>query len=328
MMWIFSSLSFAGYTPGRVKIYDLGGFAYGYDVDSVAVVDTWDGSGSRCTFITPVDRAIIYSMNYHISPGDTVIAYFDGTYLIENFGRNIFSIYLNYIGIRALKFPPTVGDTWMAIDTCSAPLMQWYSYDDFDGDGNYDSIYIYPSTMRTVYINGDTIITYSDSIYRRVRFPKNDTIMIDTSITPPDTLILLHIDYLMSDYVKFVYVAGTGYIWYSIDSMGYTTYEYIYHTRTSSIDTVVYPRDVTYNIYSRSLRTTSVYETSHYRNHILVHGRKVKLKLKGTYTIKVYLPSGKLLTSQRATGSITLNLPMKGVYFIKVGKKVYKVMVK
>ncbi|MEO0164140.1 MAG: hypothetical protein ABIL50_07980 [candidate division WOR-3 bacterium] len=327
MLWLISDLSFAGYFPGVAKVYNLGGMVYGFDVDSVAVVDTWDGSGSRCYFSTPVNRAVIYSMNYHIPPGDTVIAYFDGTYLVENHGRDMYSLMMNYMGIRGLKFPPTVGDTWMAIDTCSVPLMQWFSYGDFDIDGYYDSIYIYPSTMRTIYINGDTVITYSDSIYRRVKLPKYDTVSIDTTLG--DTLILLHREYLMADYVKFVYVAGIGYILYSVDSVGYTTYDYIYHTRTSTVDTLVYPREVMPSIYSRTYAGTGINEQPiKKRVNVEVRGEWVYIENYGKQRLQMFSSSGRKVLEAYIKDKGFVRVPRKGVYFIVLNGKAYKILIR
>lgn len=327
MFWLISDLSFAGYFPGVAKVYNLGGMVYGFDVDSVVVVDTWDGSGSRCYFSTPVDRAVIYSMNYHTPPGDTVISYFDGTYLVENHGRNMYSLMMNFMGLKALKFPPVVGDTWMAIDTCSVPIMQWFSYGDFDIDGYYDSIYIYPSTMRTIYINGDTVITYSDSIYRRVKLPKYDTVSIDTTLG--DTLILLHREYLMADYVKFVYVAGVGYILYSVDSVGYTAYDYIYHTRTSTVDTVVYPREVMPDIYSRTYTGTDINE-QYIEKHVNVWviGKIIYMEANGGQKLRVFSSSGRKVLETYIKDKGFVKVQNKGVYFIVLNGKAYKVLIR
>ncbi|MEO0139606.1 MAG: hypothetical protein ABIL27_05950 [candidate division WOR-3 bacterium] len=205
--------------------------------------------------------------------------------------------------------------------------MQWFSYGDFDIDGYYDSIYIYPSTMRTIYINGDTVITYSDSIYRRVKLPKYDTVSIDTTLG--DTLILLHREYLMADYVKFVYVAGIGYILYSVDSVGYTTYDYIYHTRTSTVDTLVYPREVMPSIYSRTYAGTGINEQPiKKRVNVEVRGEWVYIENYGKQRLQMFSSSGRKVLEAYIKDKGFVRVPRKGVYFIVLNGKAYKILIR
>jgi hypothetical protein len=69
-------------------------------------------------------------------------------------------------GLMVMKYSPSLGDNWEAVDTCLIRLNTRYPIGDIDGDGRVDSFWVKSSTARVASISGPSyFITISPLRY-------------------------------------------------------------------------------------------------------------------------------------------------------------------
>ena len=321
MVLLLADLGWGGYTPGATRWYliheeDLDPY---YAFDTVVGLSTWDGTGSRCSFSTPVERADYIIHTYSYDPEvDTGFAYYDGTYLVDLAGTHLFS-FPGVTGIRMLKFPLTVGETWQAIDTCIYPLDRRVSigYDE-DMDGVEDSMYFSPSYATLAYYSGDTAEVFISPYIMTFAYTDTDPYMGDTLICCVETIIHF--------YLHIRYIDSIGLAYYSIDSLiGYQTYALI-DTSTTPWDTTYVPPSRIANYYDYmtwTYTTTSVSETrprmtfTPYR----LNGRR----LTALEDLTLYSYDGRLVGEVRKGSTVSLK---PGLYFVRSRGRTGKVVVR
>jgi len=231
-----SDLGWGGYTSGASRWYHVfeEGMTPYYTFDTVVGVSTWDGTGSRCSFSTPVDRAdyILYAHSYDPQV-DTGYAYYDGTYLVDLIDNWLVSL-PGITGLRVLKFPLVVGDTWQATDTCLYPLnVRVPTGGDEDWDGIVDSVYFSPSYATLTYLSGDTAeISISPYII---------TFAYTGTSYDSDTTFTCCVENIGHFYLRIRYVRSIGMTYYSVDSLVFYQSYAVVDTSTTPWDTTFYP---------------------------------------------------------------------------------------
>ena len=315
MILVLGDLSMWGYTAGAVKYYSVlwTGSDNVYAQETVMTVSPWDGSGTRCTFYTPVDRAYFatYNLTYPSIPY-LAHAYYDGTYLVD-FGGSSEWPDLGGAYLRILKFPLTVGDTWPALDTCHAFPGERFPIPDEDLDGIPDSIYYDTSYATTTYLNGDTVEVYV--------YPMVAVRLYTASGYSGDTFYCCN-RFTSYYYLRFRYVRGIGMVFLSIDSiLTYMTYTMI---DTSTGDTMPVPpylvgRYINYQVWEYT--TTAVAERPERKGKFVLRGSV----LKAEEEVSVYSTDGRLI-AHLSKGRSTRLKP--GVYFVRFRRGVVRVMVR
>ncbi len=316
MILVLGDLSMWGYTAGAVKYYSVlwTGSDNVYAQETVMTVSPWDGSGTRCTFYTPVDRAYFatYNLTYPSIPY-LAHAYYDGTYLVD-FGGSSEWPDLGGAYLRILKFPLTVGDTWPALDTCHAFPGERFPIPDEDLDGIPDSIYYDTSYATTTYLNGDTVEVYV--------YPMVAVRLYTASGYSGDTFYCCN-RFTSYYYLRFRYVRGIGMVFLSIDSiLTYMTYTMI---DTSTGDTMPVPpyligRYINYQVWEYT--TTAVAERPGENSPFILRKEGV---LRTEEDVSVYSSDGRLVIYLKGGDAIRLK---PGIYFIRSRKGVSKVVVR
>lgn len=295
MIFVISSLSFAGYDVGDFRTYRFIDRSRVKTMkDSVFLVDVWDGSGTRCSF--SVDRAKYISKIYDSSSIiiDTNFVYFDGNFLVDVFRASFATI-----PIKHLRFPVIVGDWWQAIDTCYYPLLTYYPYTNIDGDGIIDSIFVDTSTARVSRVSGDTIDIFIGGINVKLKMTESRIISIDTS--SGDTTKFAHYELIYEFNIKLKYVANFGYISFRIDTLiEKITWAIIHTTPYDSIQIPPMINSMERDYYIKEIPSTYIYENKHFNL-----GRGVE----------IYDVSGR-----------TIQRMKRGIYFIREGSKVRKMI--
>ncbi len=318
---ILVDLGWGGYTPGASRWYLIHeeSLTPYYAFDTVVGVSTWDGTGSRCSFSTSVERADYVIRTYSYDPTvDTGFAYYDGTYLVD-FADNWLFDAPGLTGIRTLKFPLTVGDSWQATDTCIYPLnTRIPTGGDEDWDGIVDSVYFSPSYATLAYYSGDTaevfVSPYVFTIVYTNTYP--DTGNTFTCCTELSIHVYLHIRY----------VNPLGLTYYSIDTVVYYQTYAIVDTSTTPWDTTYVPPsriDTYYDYMTWTYTTTGIRENSVLPpvNVYRLEGRR----LHALRDMTVYSHDGRLVGRLRRGQRIDLK---PGVYFLKGRSGVRKVVVR
>ena len=292
---LLSSLSFAGYDLGNFRYYNLrvsSGDSY-IVKDSVFMVDTWDGSGTRCSFL--VDRAKYFTRNETVYGIDTNFVYFDGQYLVD---------ILWGIPIKHLKFPIIAGDWWQAIDTCFYPLNTYYPFEDIDLDGIVDSMFVDTAIARVLRVSGDTVEILVGEIFKKVKTTRPRIISIDTSTN--DTVKWAHMEHLEKFNLKLTYVAYLGYISLRVDTLYSADTWAVIHTSpydSTQIPPVYLPmRDY------------------YIKEYLSTNAKEISSGFKSD-DVKIYNISGRLIKPDFLRTK-------KGVYFIKVKDRIKKVIVR
>ncbi len=286
MIFVISSLSFAGYDVGDFRTYRfIDRRRVKMMEDSVFLVDVWDGSGTRCSF--SVDRAKYISKIYDSSSTviDTNFVYFDGTFLVDVFRASFATI-----PIKHLKFPVVVGDWWQAIDTCYYPLLTYHPYTNIDGDSIIDSIFVDTSTARVLRVSGDTIDIFIGGINVKLKMTESTIIGIDTS--SGDTTKYAHYEFIYEFNLKLRYIANFGYISFRIDTLIEKITWAIIHT--APYDSVQVPpmiNSVETDYYIKEIPSTYISERRHLNlgedvEIYDVSGRKVQRMKRGIYFIR------------------------------------------
>lgn len=316
MMLILSDLSTWGYTAGAVKYYSVLSLTSEtmYAQETVITVSPWDGSGSHCTFLTPVDRARFetHNLTYPSIP-NIAYAYYDGTYLVDFGGASDWPV-LEGAYLRVLKFPLAVGDTWPALDTCHAFPGERFPIMDEDLDGIPDSIYYDTSYATTTYLSGDTVEVFI--------YPMVVGRLYTASGYSGDTFYCCN-RLTSYYYLRFRYVRGLGMVFLSIDSLlMYLTFTMI---DTATGDTLpVSPylvgRYANYQVWEYT--TTAVSERQEKTPTFLL--RKDGL-LKVEEDASIYTYDGRLVAHLKGGQSIRLK---PGMYFVRSRARVRKVLVK
>ena len=321
MLWILGDLSFVGYTAGNRWLYDylLEDTAhYTYIYDTLTRVDSWDGSGSRCTFSTPTERANFVLSRYpDFTVSDTSFAYYDGTYLVDFAKAEIHPF--QGVGIRTLKFPLTVGETWQAIDTCIYAIGERIPHPNgsIDTDTLTDTLWYDTSYASLVSHVGDTVVVALSPIRMAEKI---------TEIYPlDDTLLICCVTTLKELYGTVTYILNSGLYRLNIDSA-------VFYQSALLIDTAETPWDTTYmplsyvrtmyNFLTWNLVPISVEERK-FRGplSLTISGRFLKVNTTGD----VYAYDGRRIAHLRPGEEIKLK---PGIYFVKMGNQTEKVLVR
>jgi hypothetical protein len=156
------SLDWLGVEEGRYWDYTITGILYGNGTerDSVFLVgDIGPTDFPYCTFSSSLPGANYQRFMNTDSTGpqtDTGFIYFRQGY--DNlYGED---------GLMVMKYNPSLGDNWQAVDTCLIRLNTRYPIGDIDGDGRVDSFWVKSSTARVANISGPSyFITISPLKY-------------------------------------------------------------------------------------------------------------------------------------------------------------------
>jgi hypothetical protein len=225
------SLDWLGVVEGNYWDYTITGILYGNGTerDSVFIVGFIGPTDfPYCTFVSSLPGANYQRFMNTDSTGpqiDTGFIYFRQGY--DNlYGQD---------GLMVMKYNPSLGDNWEAVDTCLIRLNTRYPLGDIDGDGIVDTFWVKSSTARVASISGPSyFITIS---------PLRYTVWISSLSSPPfpiDSIVVW-------DYYRFVFNATFGKVEEHLDServrlytFGFpiwdTTYRNIYHkVATTSI---------------------------------------------------------------------------------------------
>ncbi len=321
MVLLLADLGWGGYVPGATRWYliheeDLDPY---YAFDTVVGLSTWDGTGSRCSFSTPVERADYIIHTYSYDPEvDTGFAYYDGTYLVDLANEWLFDV-PGLTGIRTLKFPLTVGDSWQATDTCIYPLnTRIPTGSDEDWDGIVDSVYFSPSYATLAYYSGDTAEVFVSPYILTIAYTG----------TSPDTgsTFICCTELSGHLYLRIRYVRSLGLVRYSIDTLiFYQTYA-IVDTSTTPWDTTYVPPsriDTYYDYMTWTYTTTSVSEArpritfTPYR----LNGRR----LTALEDLALYSYDGRLVGEVRKGNTVSLR---PGLYFVRSRGRTGKIVVR
>jgi len=237
MLVLVADLSFVGYTAGNRWLYDylfedtLHQF---YMHDTLTQVVSWDGSGSRCSFSSPVDRAVHILNDYPaFSFAETTYAHYDGTYLVDFVGSTVFYPFSG-AGIRTLKFPLTVGEEWQAIDTCIYALGEKVPHPkgSIDADTITDTLWYDTSYASLTRYVGDTLVVSLSPI--RFNTKVTDLLYLD------DTTYICCRTYYYAHFGRVEYIANFGMSLLRIDS---TVVDISYGLiNTNTWDTTFIPR--------------------------------------------------------------------------------------
>jgi hypothetical protein len=143
-------LDWLGVVGGRYWDYTITGILYGNGTerDSVFIVGTIGPTDfPYCTFSSSLPGANYQRFMNTDSTGpqtDTGFIYFRQGY--DNlYGED---------GLMVMKYNPSLGDNWQAVDTCLIRLNTRYPIGDIDGDFIVDSFWVKSSTARVASISG------------------------------------------------------------------------------------------------------------------------------------------------------------------------------
>jgi hypothetical protein len=156
------SLDWLGVVEGRYWDYTITGILYGNGTerDSVFLVGTIGPTDfPYCTFSSSLPGANYQRFMNTDSTGpqtDTGFIYFRQGY--DNlYGED---------GLIVMKYNPSLGNNWEAVDTCLIRLNTRYPIGDIDGDSRVDSFWVKSSTARVANISGSSyFITISPLKY-------------------------------------------------------------------------------------------------------------------------------------------------------------------
>jgi len=318
MLWILGDLSFVGYTAGNRWLYDylLEDTAhYTYIYDTLTRVDSWDGSGSRCTFSTPTERANFVLSRYpDFTVSDTSFAYYDGTYLVDFAKAEIHPF--QGVGIRTLKFPLTVGETWQAIDTCIYAIGERIPHPNgsIDTDTLTDTLWYDTSYASLVSYVGDTMV---------VAFLLNMNVKLTDFTFIDDTTYMCCRTYYHSYSGRVEYVAGFGMKRFRIDSAVVDISYGLINTNTW--DTTFVPRTFLDSMYVglvwENVPISVLERPSTKSGSVVVNSGRVKVNTPAS----VYGADGRLVARLQKGQSVRLK---RGLYFVKTAKGTAKVLVK
>jgi len=156
------SLDWLGVVEGRYWDYTITGILYGNGTerDSVFLVGTIEPTDfPYCTFSSSLPGANYQRFMNTDSTGpqtDTGFIYFRQGY-DDLYGED---------GLMVMKYNPSLGNNWEAVDTCLIRLNTRYPIGDIDGDGIVDSFWVKSSTARVANISGPSyLITISPLKY-------------------------------------------------------------------------------------------------------------------------------------------------------------------
>ena len=224
------SLDWLGVVEGRYWDYTITGILYGNGTerDSVFLVGIIGPTDfPYCTFSSSLPGANYQRFMNTDSTGpqtDTGFIYFRQGY-DDLYGED---------GLMVMKYNPSLGDNWEAVDTCLIRLNTRYPIGDIDGDARVDSFWVKSSTARVASISGPSyFITISP-----LRYAVWSSLL--SSFYNIDSIVVW-------DYYRFVFNATFGKVEEHLDSSRIryymfgspvldTTYRNLYHkVATTSI---------------------------------------------------------------------------------------------
>ena len=317
MLFLLGDLSDWGYTAGAVKYYSVQDLMSGSFSarETVMTVSPWDGTGSHCTFSTPVEMAqlAVYNLSFPSMDPDTSYAYYDGTYLVDFGGASSWPALLGAY-LRILKFPLTVGDTWPALDTCHTFPGERFIIGDEDVDGLLDTLYYDTSYATTTYLNGDTVEVYI--------YPMKIVQRLTMSGYLGDTFYCCN-RFFYHYYMRFRYVRGVGMVQLNIDTLLiYNTYTLIDTLTGDTLPVPVYlvGRYVDYQLWEY-VPTAVAERPAGFPKLTLNRGGL--LKVEGD--VSIYSHDGRLVVHLKSGGTVRLK---PGIYFLRSRGRVVKVIVR
>jgi hypothetical protein len=227
------SLDWLGVVEGRYWDYMITGILYGNGTErnSVFIVGVIGPTDfPYCTFSSSLPGANYQRFMNTDSTGpqtDTGFIYFRQGY-DDLYGED---------GLMVMKYNPSLGDNWEAVDTCLTRLNTRYPIGDIDGDGIVDSFWVKSSTARVENISVPSyFITISPLRYAAWSSLLSSSYNIDSIV--------------VWDYYRFVFNATFGKVEEHLDSERVRYYRF-----GSPLDTAFR------NIYHK-VATTSISEVS------------------------------------------------------------------
>jgi hypothetical protein len=194
------SLDWLGVEEGRYWDYTITGILYGNGTerDSVFIVGNIGPTDFLyCTFSSSLPGANYQRFMNTDSTGpqtDTGFIYFRQGY-DDLYGQD---------GLMVMKYNPSLGDNWQAVDTCLIRLNTRYPIGDIDGDGRVDTFWVKSSTARVENISGPSyFITISP-----LRYVVWSSLLSSYNI---DSIVIW-------DYYRFVFNATFGKVEEHLDS--------------------------------------------------------------------------------------------------------------
>ena len=229
------SLDWLGVVEGRYWDYTITGILYGNGTerDSVFLVGVIGPTDfPYCTFFSSLPGANYQRFMNTDSTGpqtDTGFIYFRQGY-DDLYGED---------GLMVMKYNPSLGDNWEAVDTCLIRLNTRYPIGDIDGDARVDSLWFKSSTARVASISGPSyFITISP-----LRYAVWSSLL--SSFYNIDSIVVW-------DYYRFVFNATFGKVEEHLDSSRIRYYMF----GSPILDTAFR------NIYHKVVATTSISEVS------------------------------------------------------------------
>ncbi|NPA79512.1 MAG: hypothetical protein GXO29_00470 [Thermotogae bacterium] len=319
MLVLVADLSFVGYTAGNRWLYDVWYYSFSlyYQVfDTLVSTYPWDGSGSRCSFYIPAEKADF--LFYDISKGYVKThAYYDGYYLVDFIGA-FRHFPFKGVGIRTLKFPLTVGEEWQAIDTCIYALGQKIPHPDgsIDTDTITDTLWYDTSYASLTRYVGDTLVVSLSPI--RMNTKMTFTMPLD------DTTLMCCVTAFSRFYGSVKYVEGLGLYELRIDSV--VSYKSWGAINTITWDTTFYPP--TYAANEPQFEVWQYVPTAVVERPPATDDPSITLTgrvLKSREDVEIYRVNGVLVARLKAGESLTLKT---GVYLIRYEGGIQKVVIR
>lgn len=300
MLIFVSSLSFAGYNPGYFKWYFTTDKGYTY-ISKDTVISNY--TITICSRL--VDAASYISEDTTLYTWDILNAYYDGEFLTDALNLSVLSPYRYPIYLRLLRFPLVLLYTWQVVDTCIQPANRMFPVGDLDSDGIDDSLRVDSTHIRITFLSSDSVKVETDTLKILFRQTRPIILYADSS----DTIMYKNIKNTYKFVLKAKYIPYVGYEYMRADTAEYI-YEYDY-IRTSTSDSA----HISFSAMLPEFFIKNLVDLSTAEGHII--------KEHGTI-YELYDVSGRVI--QRGTVNLT-NL-RRGIYFIKGGSRIKKIIVR
>ncbi|MEO0148486.1 MAG: T9SS type A sorting domain-containing protein [candidate division WOR-3 bacterium] len=207
-----------------------------------------------------------------------------------------------------MRFPLVMSYTWQVVDTCIQPAGRMVPIMDLDADGISDSLFVDSSNIGITFVSTDSVKIETDTITVIFKLTRPMILYADSS----DTIMHKNFKHTFKFILRGKYLPYIGYEYLRSDTAEYI-YEYDY-IRTSTSDSLHASANITLSpFYIRELIFTKVAE------------KPIK-ETKGQ-VYELYDVNGRLICRGKGALYNTQKLP-KGVYFVRVGKRVKKVISK
>lgn len=301
MVYLITSLDFAGYIAGSFRFYQVmyRGSSYpSVEKDSIILTTTT----MKCS--SPSDMAVYISEDTIYYSFDSLKAYYDGEFLTDAIKIRLNSVKYP-IYLRLLRFPLIISYSWQVVDTCIQPANRIVPIRDLDGDGISDSLRVDSTHIRIIFVSTDSVKVETDTITVVFKLTMPMILYADST----DTIMYKNFKHTFKFVLRGKYLPYIGYEYLRADSTEYI-YEYDYIRTYTSDSSHVSINMTMWPLFIRELVSTKIAENPIMETEDQVH--------------ELYDVNGRLLWKGKGNYKIQ-NLP-RGVYFIKVGKRVKKVI--